>query len=81
MIERTREVPASTESIELPDMDIQLHSGDKVRLGRFSSKVWTVNFGWFSYAGNRPFCGWFLTSDEETKPLQLTDTYDIYLVE
>ena len=74
---------ATQEQIQIPNSDIFLHTGDKVKLGRFETKVWVVNFGWFSYGGNRPFCGWFLVAEDgsDTKPLQLPDLDDIYVIE
>lgn len=67
--------------LQIPDEDLYLIPGDKVKLNRFSDKFWTVGYGWFSFGGNRPFCGWYLTSeDNEVKPLQLNDLDDIYMI-
>ena len=41
-------------SIKIPNSDQHLHSGDKIRLERFDTEVWIVNFGWYSFSGNRP---------------------------
>lgn len=73
----------SQESLQIPGTDIYLHPGNKVKLSRFDNAQWIVQFGWFSYSGNRPFCGWFLVAEDGsvTKPLQLPDLSDIYLIE
>lgn len=73
----------STIKLEIPNTDQCLYPGQKVKLGRFQSDVWLVNYGWFSFGGNRPFCGWFLTKDNglTVKPLQLPDLDDIYMIE
>ena len=71
-------------SLHIPDSQRILHPGDKVKLGRFSDQIWIVGYGWFSFGGNRPWCGWYLTSrgnKANVKPLQLPDLDDIYLVE
>ena len=67
----------------VPDIDICIQPGNTVKLGRFSDVSWIVGYGWYSWGGNRPFCGWYLTHKDtgEIKPLQKTDTYDIYLIE
>ena len=68
--------------LEIPDSKIRLLPGSIVRLGRFSDKEWEVNFGWYSFGGNRPVCGWYLESDggHTVKPVQLPDLDDIYVV-
>lgn len=71
-------------SIELPEFKITLFEGSKVKLGRFDTTSWILSHGWYSWGGNRPVCGWFLTNVDdpaELKPLQKTDLDDIYLVE
>lgn len=71
-------------SLRIPDSTRILHPGDKVKLGRFSDDLWVVGYGWFTFGGNRPFCGWYLTSygnKTVVKPLQLPDLDDIYLIE
>ena len=58
--------------------------GCRVKLSRFESIVWVVSHGWYSWGGNRPVCGWFLTDmkcPKTVKPLQLTDLDDIYVIE
>ncbi len=68
--------------LNIPNTMEYLHQGDIVRLGRFQSKEWTVKFGWYSFGGNRPVCGWYLESDEglTVKPIQLPDLDDIYVI-
>ena len=68
--------------LNIPDSDNIIMPGNIVRLGRFSDKDWTVCFGWYEFGGNRPVCGWYLTSDGglTVKPLQLPDLDDIYLI-
>lgn len=70
--------------LPVPNTDICLTPGCRVKLGRFEIDRWIVNHGWYSWGGNRPVCGWYLISDEDpniVKPLQLTDLDDIYIVE
>lgn len=62
---------------------ITLSPGDEIRLGRFSEDTWVVKYGWFSYGGNRPQYGWYLTNCCNPcilKPLQLPDVADIYMI-
>lgn len=61
-----------------------IYPGMTIRIGRFSEIFWIVNFGWFTFAGNRPICGWFLVNKNDStdvRPIQLTDLNDIYLIE
>ena len=70
--------------IDVPELHITLVPGCKVRLGRFETTIWTVSYGWYSWGGNRPQCGWYLVDScclQTVKPLYLTDLDDIYLVE
>lgn len=69
--------------LEIPNTKHVLRPGNKVKLGRFQSDMWLVNHGWFSFGGNRPFCGWYLTKDNglTVKPIQLPDLDDIYIIE
>lgn len=70
-----------TPKLVIPGTDTVLVPGNIVKLHRFDNDSWTVNYGWFSYSGNRPFCGWFLTGyNGYVKPLQLPDLDDIYLI-
>lgn len=67
----------------VPEFDITLTVGDNVKLGRFDTDMWTVKYGWYSWGGNRPVCGWYLvgTISQVVKPLQYTDLEDIYIIE
>ena len=67
----------------VPEFDITLTVNDTVKLGRFDSTSWIVNYGWYAWGGNRPVCGWYLTNtiSREIKPLQYTDLEDIYIIE
>lgn len=68
--------------LEVPGTNLYLRPGCQVKLGRFESQIWEVQFGWFSFGGNRPFCGWYLSKDNgrTVKPLQLPDLDDIYMI-
>ena len=69
--------------LPIPNTHTTLHPGNKVRLGRFDSIIWTVQYGWFSFDGNRSICCWYLTSNQSeipSKPLNLTDLDDIYMI-
>ena len=68
----------------IPEYDITIHPGDIIQIGRFQRTKWIVGYGWYSWGGNRPVCGWYLTlkSNPKTiKPLQLPDLDDIYMIE
>lgn len=70
--------------IHMPNNKCVLRPGSRVKLGRFESILWSVQYGWYSYAGNREVCGWYLICMGDTsivKPLFRTDLYDIYLIE
>lgn len=69
--------------LNIPNTNIYLQPGQVVKLGRFDDDRWVVEYGWFSFGGNRPFCGWYLESvdDDRIKPLQLPDLDDIYVIE
>lgn len=70
--------------IDIPNTTQCLRPGYRVKLGRFQSDVWRVSYGWYTWGGNRPVCGWYLINTEDSrtvKPLQLPDLDDIYLVE
>lgn len=73
----------SDKELKIPGSDDVLRPGYQVKLGRFNTTVWTVGFGWYSASGNRPCCGWYLTTDngKVTKPLQNTDLIDIYVID
>lgn len=64
--------------------EIYLKPGDTVKLDRFELTRWKVDYGWYSWGGNRPVCGWYLTDvarPTTIKPLQLPDLDDIYVVQ
>ena len=67
----------------IPEYDITIHPGDIIKIGRFDRISWLVGYGWYSWGGNRPVCGWFVTNEltKEVKPLYYTDLEDTYLVE
>lgn len=74
-------------NIPLPNSCYSLTPGCKVQLGRFDKLRWVVNHGWYTWGGNRPVCGWYLTSENidnsgkgTVKPLQLPDLDDIYVL-
>lgn len=68
----------------VPQLNQNLVPGCRVKLGRFESTVWVVSYGWYSWAENRPVCGWYLQNNfdpSEIKPLQLPDLDDLYFIE
>lgn len=70
-------------TIQVPNTDIVLHPGDNVMLGRFDTKIWMLNHGWYSWGGNRPMCGWYLIDTQDStniKPLLEPDLLDIHSV-
>lgn len=70
--------------LDVPKLDMQIRPGNFVRLSRFDHNIWVVGFGWYSFGGNRPICGWYLTLKDDpktVKSLQLPDLDDIYMVE
>ena len=68
--------------LHVPLMNTYIEPGCKIRLGRFDHCLWTVQHGWYTVGGNRPVCGWYLTScDNAVRPIQLTDLDDIYIIE
>jgi hypothetical protein len=72
--------------LNIPNTLQYLEPGCKVKLGRFEIDRWIVKHGWYTWGGNRPFCGWYLEScdsleNKTVKPLQLTDLDDIYIIE
>ena len=68
--------------LNIPNSQEYIYQGDIVCLGRFETQEWTVKFGWYSFGGNRPICGWYLESDggRTVKPIQLPDLDDIYVI-
>ena len=68
----------------VPNGDFYLEPGNRIKLERFEIVCWEVCFGWYSWGGNRPVCGWYLVNlpkKDIVKPIQLPDLDDIYLVE
>lgn len=75
---------SDTMKLVAPETNVTLFPGVRVKLSRFDSVVWVVSFGWYTCNGNRPVCGWYLTSVgpvSQVKPLHKTDLDDIYIVE
>ena len=74
-----------TTHIELfvPELHMVLQPGCKVKLGRFETTLWTVAYGWYTWGGNRPVCGWYLIDESnpaDLKPLERPDLDDIYVI-
>lgn len=70
--------------LDIPNTNDSLYPGNIVKLGRFSDGMWIVSYGWYTWGGNRPVCGWYLTNTDcadIVKPIQLPDLYDIILIE
>ena len=70
--------------IEIPEFNITLTPGCRVKLVRFDLITWILSYGWYSWGGNREVCGWYLTNIKDVsdlKPLYRTDLDDIYLIE
>ena len=71
-------------SLVIPGTDNYIRPGCRIKLGRFETTLWAVSHGWYSWGGNRPVCGWYLTNLDnptEVKPLQKPDLDDIYIIE
>ena len=69
--------------LEIPNSACQIPENAIVRLSRFDSEDWRLLHGWYTWGGNRPFCGWYLVSladPKKVKPVQLSDVYDIYMI-
>lgn len=74
----------NTNCLYVPEYDTTLSPGDIVRINRFDNKDWKVCYGWYSFGGNRPLCGWYLEDTScltRIKPLEYTDIPEIYLIE
>ena len=70
--------------LQAPGSKICVRPGNIIKLNRFDDEQWIVNLGWFSYAGNKPMNGWYLTSltrKDRVKPLNMSDLDDIYVVD
>ncbi len=68
--------------LEQPNSDNTIYPGDLITLSRFDMTSWEVHYGWYSYGGNRPFCGWYLTeanNPEHIELLLLSDLDDTYI--
>lgn len=64
-----------------PNSDRVLYPGDIINLSRFDMTSWKVNYGWYEYGGNRPFCGWYLTNLNNLSEIELfllNDFDDVY---
>lgn len=71
-------------ALQIPGQQQYILPGNIVRLHRFDAETWVVGYGWYTWGGNRPVCGWYLTScvdSSRVKPLQLPDLDDIYFVQ
>lgn len=71
-------------TLDIPEYKMVLSPGCKIKLSRFDTTTWVVSHGWFTWGGNRPFCGWYLTNIDdptEVKPLQKSDLDDIYMIQ
>lgn len=69
--------------LTVPNSAIQLPENAIVRLNRFNSESWRLLYGWYTWGGNRPVCGWYLESLSDptrVKPIQLPDVYDIFMI-
>ena len=71
-----------TLKLDIPDSEKFIRPGNIIQIGRFNTDQWIVCYGWYSWASNRPVCGWYLKRipDMFIKPIQLTDLDDIYLI-
>lgn len=73
------------DKIKLPvkSLGIELQPGYKIKLGRFRTAEWVVQYGWYSIGGDRPVCGWYLEdalTAGHIKALHLCDLDDIYVI-
>lgn len=69
--------------LDVPNSSLAIPEGAIVRLSRFESEEWRVLHGWYTWGGNRPFCGWYmvsLTDPKRVKPVQLPDMYDVIVI-
>lgn len=76
--------PSEVLFLQVPNSYKRIYPGTVVQLTRFNTTRFKVMYGWYSWGGNRPVCGWYLQREdnkEEIKPLQSTDLYDIYIIE
>lgn len=68
--------------LQIPNNNMYLVPGDIIRIGRFSEVDFEVQYGWYTWGGNRPVCGWSLRNIEtgDVKPLQSIDLIDAYMI-
>lgn len=68
--------------MELPECEYHICTCCTVVLGRYSNRKWKVGYGWYTWGGNRPVCGWYLTDIEsgDVKPFNKADLLDIYII-
>jgi len=68
--------------LTLPNTDVKIYPGSRIRIHRFDNEIWLVSVGWYAWGGNREVCGWYLTSEStgKIKPLQRPDLEDAYAV-
>ena len=67
----------------VPELNMILNPGCTIKLGRFDTVMWRLCYGWYTWGGNRPVCGWYLVNvaDPTTvKPLERPDLDDVYLI-
>lgn len=70
--------------LKIPNTCLTLRPGNIIKIGRFSSIRWVVNYGWFQFDNNRAISGWYLINCNDNfavKPLTDADIVDIYLIE
>lgn len=72
----------NTNVLYIPDSNLTITPGVKVKLHRFDAQIWIVRFGWYSFGGNRAVCGWYLQKEFEdvVKPIFKIDLDDIYVI-
>ena len=71
-------------SLLIPETGDKLVPGVRLRLRRFDTITWVVNYGWYSCDGNREVCGWYLIDEHDChkiKPLSKPDVFDIIVLE
>lgn len=75
---------SSLMKLDIPNRNVAIYPGCRIKLGRFDSTIWIASHGWYSWGGNRPVCGWYLTdvkNPQRVKPLQLPDLDDIHFIQ
>ncbi len=68
--------------LQIPNTGKYLVPGDIIRIGRFSDIDFEVQYGWYTWGGNRPFMGWSLRNlaTGDVKPIQSIDLIDVYMI-